>query len=303
MANGCTGHDDNETTLAHEVGHYLDLYHTHETYYGDECPDGSNCGSAGDKLCDTPADPKLTGRVYSNCVYDNSAATPAGCSGSYDPMVENHMSYAPPSCRSTFTPLQKEKMLNILLYVRGNLFNYDMTDSDDDGIPDPADNCPNYANADQLDGDMDYWGDDCDDCPNDWFNDADGDGLCAGEDNCPTMSNTDQLDIDGSGIGDICQCTDGVRRFTGANDGDNFGWRIRGAGDVNGDGYPDIIVSSDYSDIGELVNAGKVYVYSGYDGSTLYEIEGDDAYYDFGFSVGGAGDIDNDGFDDMIVGA
>ena len=51
IANGCA---DNQSTVAHEIGHYFDLFHTHETAFGVECPDGSNCGSAGDLLCDTP---------------------------------------------------------------------------------------------------------------------------------------------------------------------------------------------------------------------------------------------------------
>jgi hypothetical protein len=55
---------------AHEIGHCLDLYHTHETRFGTEAIDGSNCFTAGDLICDTPADPKLTGgnNVNASCI-------------------------------------------------------------------------------------------------------------------------------------------------------------------------------------------------------------------------------------------
>jgi len=59
MHNDCTAVWWNHTTFPHEVGHYFDLFHTHETAYGRECVDGSNCTTAGDRLCDTPADPGL----------------------------------------------------------------------------------------------------------------------------------------------------------------------------------------------------------------------------------------------------
>ena len=42
MNNDCTPAEDNHSTFSHEVGHYFDLFHTHETYYGTECVDGSN---------------------------------------------------------------------------------------------------------------------------------------------------------------------------------------------------------------------------------------------------------------------
>src|SRR5262249_39298543 len=69
--------------FAHEVGHYLNLYHTHEKANGVECPNGSNCKTAGDLLCDTPADPDLSkpSKVDFNCVYNNSVAPPVAQCG------------------------------------------------------------------------------------------------------------------------------------------------------------------------------------------------------------------------------
>lgn len=108
----CAG---NVATLSHEMGHFFDLYHTHETDFGVECPDGSNCSDAGDRLCDTPADPNLRGHVDTNCVYDNYADTPPGCGGIYAPQTDNVMSYSNSWCRELFTVEQKNKMLFTLL--------------------------------------------------------------------------------------------------------------------------------------------------------------------------------------------
>ena len=81
------------------------------------------------------------------------------------------------------------------------------TDPDNDGIFDPADNCPTVYNPDQADADQDGMGDVCDNCPNDSQNDIDGDGICGNVDNCPTLSNADQKDSDSDGVGDVCDET------------------------------------------------------------------------------------------------
>ena len=60
----------------------------------------------------------------------------------------------------------------------------EIADQDEDGIPDPSDNCPTIPNFDQLDTDGDGLGDVCDDCPFDAENDADGDGICGDVDLC-----------------------------------------------------------------------------------------------------------------------
>lgn len=110
MANGCTVNQG--STLPHEVGHYFNLYHTHgKTNNGttDELVDGSNCETAGDDLCDTPADPNLSGKVNSNCVYEGTSTDSNG--QAYAPDPRNFMSYAPGFCRVFFTGDQKDRIV------------------------------------------------------------------------------------------------------------------------------------------------------------------------------------------------
>jgi len=82
------------------------------------------------------------------------------------------------------------------------------TDSDNDGIPDKTDNCPDTPNPDQKDSDGDGIGDVCEYMPPEPEpepdQDSDGDGVPDIIDNCIDIPNPDQLDWDGDGIGDTC---------------------------------------------------------------------------------------------------
>lgn len=91
--------------------------------------------------------------------------------------------------------------------------------------------------------------------------------------------------------------------WEGSAAGDNLGWSVAGAGDVNADGFDDVIVSAPFAGLpGGLTSAGLVYVYSGNDGSLLHLFEGEDANHLLGLSASGAGDVNNDGFGDVIIG-
>lgn len=95
-------------TSAHEVGHCLNLFHTHRgTSEGgcNEAIDGSNCSTCGDYVCDTPADPGLGLSNLSSCVYVGG--------GGYNPLVENLMSYSG-SCRESFTNGQANRFMSAL---------------------------------------------------------------------------------------------------------------------------------------------------------------------------------------------
>jgi len=97
--------------------------------------------------------------------------------------------------------------------------------------------------------------------------------------------------------------SDKIYQWNGGAAFDNFGLPVSGAGDVNGDGFADVIVGAFLASPGGLFSAGSAYVYSGLDGSLLYRWDGGAAYDCFGFSVSGAGDVNGDGFSDVIVGS
>jgi len=109
----------NGTTLKHEIGHYFSLYHTHGKDYNitDELVNGTNCETAGDDICDTPADPNLLSSVY-NCQYIGTATDANG--QPYNPQVNNIMSYSG-SCRNALTPKQFDRVLYSVLNDRNNL--------------------------------------------------------------------------------------------------------------------------------------------------------------------------------------
>jgi len=110
----------NGSTLAHELGHYFGLYHTHENVSGiPEFVNGTNCTVGGDKLCDTPADPNLNGNVGNYCWYIGTALDPNNTP--YTPNTNLIMSYAPKACRNQFTQMQYNLMNQTMTSQRGNL--------------------------------------------------------------------------------------------------------------------------------------------------------------------------------------
>jgi hypothetical protein len=92
----------------------------------------------------------------------------------------------------------------------------------------------------------------------------------------------------------------------GSQSNEHLGTAVGTAGDVNGDNYDDIIVGAPQYSNGET-NEGRVYVFLGFGGgqttSLFWSAESDHAQALFGASVGTAGDVNDDTYDDVVIGA
>ncbi len=129
-------------------------------------------------------------------------------------------------------------------------------------------------------------------------------------------------DVNNDGINDLCtsayrgqwadgepgrayvySMADGQLLYTmdGEYTTDSYGM-LGGPGDINGDGCPDVAVGAPSND--DVANdAGKVYLYSGVDGSLIYTLTGDSELDAFGSAITGCGDLNGDHCGDFAVSA
>ncbi len=128
--------------------------------------------------------------------------------------------------------------------------------------------------------------------------------------------NPSRREVDCNGLDDDCdgviECGDissmGVV-YDGPSSGDMAGWSVAGVGDVDGDGYADLLVGASLD--GHVgTGAGAAYLVLGQATPLSCSLTAADASYhaeaagDFaGDSVAGVGDVDGDGFDDLLIGA
>ncbi len=90
-----------------------------------------------------------------------------------------------------------------------------------------------------------------------------------------------------------------MHQWHGTLSEDEFGSNIAAAGDINADGIPDVLVYSLNNAVAKW--SGRVSAYSGLDGTLLYEWSSVDQYDKFGTVLEGIGDVDQDGYDDVLI--
>jgi hypothetical protein len=134
--------------------------------------------------------------------------------------------------------------------------------------------------------------------------DVNGDGtpdLIVGH---PNRDNPDDDFSYPAGAAHVFSGVDGSLLYTfyGTSPEGRFGYSVSGAGDTDGDGFDDLVVGAPYHGYGASFT-GLARVFSGRDGSVLFTSYGDSLADQLGHAVSEAGDVDDDGFDDIIVGA
>jgi hypothetical protein len=92
--------------------------------------------------------------------------------------------------------------------------------------------------------------------------------------------------------------------LTGETEGDRFGGTVAAAGDINGDGYGDVIAGAPQHDNGEF-RFGRAYLFvgsaEGIGSAPSWMVEGSEPGLGFAGVVAGAGDLNGDGFADVAV--
>ena len=111
-------------------------------------------------------------------------------------------------------------------------------------------------------------------------------------------------------IDDALVASDADIILDGETEGDQFGWSFSGGGDIDGDEKAEIIVSAPYNDeFGSAI--GKIYILSGNEltsgtaslSNASWTFFGENPIDSAGTFVASAGNIDDDSYDDILIGA
>jgi len=88
-------------------------------------------------------------------------------------------------------------------------------------------------------------------------------------------------------------------------EGSFFGHSVSGISDIDGDGLGDVIVSAYFETVSGFLKSGRVYVFSGADGTLVHTLVSPNAEKDgsFGNSVSNISDVNGDEVDDVVIGA
>lgn len=116
------------------------------------------------------------------------------------------------------------------------------------------------------------------------------------------------------GVVDVDLCASATIIQREQTDYGHLGYSIRGAGDVNGDGWPDVLTSNPTVSEGQTYGVGEAYLLYGgergiqplnvkrLDGNDGVRLRGREEYYSYsGSCVSGLGDVNGDGLDDFAV--